>query len=135
MKTLIFVAWLGLTGAFSGMALAADPPAERRYCTQFGPFVFHFDPDKAAGIFAINRNNDLGVMVGALEGHTLKGEWVEVDSRGAIEVTFGDDWSRFDARYNVGHRPGDWYDGWIGIQQPPSGAATFVEDDVTFYCE
>ncbi len=107
---------------------------ERSYCTQFGPFFIRFDPDKAAGVFAILQNNDLGSMVGALDGHRLEGEWIEVDSRGEIRITFADDWSSFEAEYNVAAAPDRWYDGWTGRLPENDAVDSFDVDGTTFRC-
>lgn len=107
---------------------------ERYYCTQYGPFFIRFDPDKAAGVFAILPNNDLGSIVGSLNDRTLEGEWIEVDSRGEIKLTFSEDWSRFDAEYTVSDDPDNWLGGWIGVLKPNDEAAVFEHDGVTFNC-
>ena len=43
---------------------------------------------KAAGVFSILPNDDLGAMVGVLEDRTLTGNWIENDSKGAIRMGF-----------------------------------------------
>lgn len=107
---------------------------ERRYCTQYGPFFIRFDPDKAAGVFAILQNNDLGSMVGALNGRRLEGEWTEVDSRGDIRIHFSEDWSSFEAEFNVAAAPDRWYDDWTGRLPEDSNADSFEVDGTTFRC-
>ena len=58
----------------------AGPPAvipvERYYCTQFGPFFFRHDGEKMAGVFAILTNDDLGVVVGTIEGRSFRGRMI-----------------------------------------------------------
>ncbi len=121
-------------------SLMAAPPTqsetskERRYCTQFGPFILRFDPDKAAGIFAILPNNDLGSIVGALDGFQLEGEWIEIDSRGQIRITFSEDWNSFNAEYNVASNLDHWNGGWVGQIAPDATTTQFTKDDLTFYC-
>ncbi|MHA7872719.1 MAG: hypothetical protein ACX939_10245 [Hyphococcus sp.] len=112
----------------------ATTSVERRYCTQYGPFFIRFDPDKAAGVFAILTNNDLGSIVGALDGHRLEGEWIEVDSRGAIRIAFSDDWSRFDAEYNVAGAPDRWYGDWTGRLPENGDVDSFIDEGTTFRC-
>lgn len=121
------------------LANAAEPASnstsvERRYCTEFGPFFIRFDPDKAAGVFAINGNNDLGAIVGALNGNQFEGEWMEVDSHGQIRITFADDWSSFDAEYNVARSPDRWRSGWTGHLPQNEAVVSFDVDGVTFDC-
>lgn len=117
-------------------ATADEPPTtvERYYCTQYGPFFIRFDPDKAAGVFAILTNGDLGSMVGVLSDHSLEGEWIEVDSRGEIRMTFSEDWSEFEAEYNVAANPEKWYSDWNGHLRPEDGAETFEKDGTEFRC-
>lgn len=110
------------------------PSVERRYCTQYGPFFIRFDPDKAAGVFAILQNNDLGSMVGALNGHRLEGEWAEVDSRGDIRIHFSEDWSSFEAEFNVAAAPDRWYADWAGRLPENSGVESFEVDGTTYRC-
>ena len=120
------------------VATAADEPqttVERYYCTQYGMFFIRFDPDKAAGVFAILPNSDLGSIVGVIDDHSLEGEWIEVDSRGAIRMTFSEDWSEFDAEYNVAANPEKWYSNWKGHRRPKEGVETFERDGVEFRCE
>lgn len=109
-------------------------PAERRYCTQYGPFFIRFDPDKAAGVFAILSNNDLGSIVGALDDHRLEGEWIEVDSRGDIRITFSEDWSSFEAEYSVAGAPDRWYGDWTGRLPENADVESFDVDGTTFRC-
>ncbi len=111
-----------------------DESVERRYCTEFGPFFIRFDPDKAAGVFAINANNDLGSIIGILNGHQLEGEWMEVDSRGQIRIAFAEDWSRFDAEYNIAGSPDRWRSGWTGRLPENETVVSFDVDGVTFDC-
>ncbi len=122
------------TSALANNATQNEGSVERRYCTQFGPFILRFDPDKAAGIFAILPNNDLGSIVGALNERELTGEWIEVDSRGEIRIQFADDWSSFSAEYNVASNPENWHSGWIGNIAPEATTTKFTVDDMTFYC-
>ena len=107
---------------------------ERQYCTQFGPFFLRFDPDKAAGVFAILTNNDLGSVVGAVDGRQFVGVWTEVDSHGEIRIAFSDDWSRFDAEYALHSSPEQWRGGWVGRLAPEGRPARFEADGQTFYC-
>ncbi len=129
-----------LAALLSAPAVAKDvhatneTPVERFYCTQFGPFFLRFDPDKAAGVFAILRNKDLGSVVGALSGRTLEGEWAEVDSRGEIRIAFSDDWATFDAEYTIHHTPDEWRGGWTGRLAPDARPHSFDADGQTFYC-
>ncbi len=120
--------------AWSAVPISGENSVERRYCTQYGPFILRFDPEKAAGIFAILRNNDLGSIVGALNEHQLEGNWIEVDSHGQIRMSFTDDWSSFTAQYNVASNPDRWNGGWIGHIAPSPETTEFDVDDVTFYC-
>jgi hypothetical protein len=115
-------------------APAPSPGSERHYCTQYGPFFIRFDAEKAAGVFAILTNGDLGSMVGALEGNTMAGEWIEVDSRGAIRLFFSDDWNRFDATYNLTDDRQTWHGDWTGHVRP-EGEARFIRDGIEFRCE
>ena len=129
------IASLGAATARQADASAADGVAiERRYCTQFGPFWVRFDPDKAAGVFAIHANGDLGSMVGVLEGDRLTGIWVENDSRGQIRMSFSPDRSTFEAEYNVESEPDEWYRGWLGRLQPEACPAQFDHDGKTYLC-
>ena len=114
---------------------APSPGTERHYCTQYGPFFIRFDEDKAAGVFAILTNGDLGSMVGALEGRRLEGEWVEVDSGGAIRIEFSEDWSTFEAEYNLAPEPETWHGDWRGHLRPTDDTASFVRDGVEFRCQ
>jgi hypothetical protein len=107
---------------------------ERYYCTQYGPFFIRFDADKAAGVFAIFNNGDLGSMVGVLKGHSLEGEWIEATSRGVIRMTFSEDWSKFDAQYNVATNPEKWYSNWKGHLRPAHDVTTFTKDGIEFRC-
>lgn len=132
-----FVLAFSTVVCFSGVSLAQDATAdsvERFYCTQYGPFFLRFDPDKAAGVFAILPNNDLGAMVGALDGQTLAGEWIEVDSRGAIRMEFSEDWSSFTAAYSVAPSLDSWEEGWAGYLPPVGDPDSFVIDGQTFRC-
>ncbi len=108
------------------------PSVERRYCTQFGPFFVRFDLDKAAGVFAIRANHDLGAMVGTLSNHQLDGAWMENDSRGRIRMTFSDDWSSFEAEYSLDSEPESWRGGWRGVL-PANGEPTELARDGTTY--
>ena len=73
-------------------------------------------------------------MVGELEGHSLEGEWIEIDSRGEIRMTFSKDWSEFDAEYNVAANPERWYRDWKGYLRPEDGVATFERNGIEFRC-
>ena len=125
---------LPLMAQESEQAVRETNSAERRYCTQYGPFFVRFDPDKAAGVFAILTNGDLGSMVGRLEGRSLEGIWVENDSRGEIRMRFSDDWSSFEAEYNVETVPEKWYGDWTGRLPPGDDATEFEHEGTTFRC-
>ncbi len=125
----------------AAIALALIPSAraettaiERHYCTQFGPFFMRFDPDKAAGVFTIHQNNDLGSVVGSLDERVFDGVWTEIDSRGEIRMTFSEDWAQFNAEYSVHDTPGEWRGGWVGRLAPDSRPQAFKAGDQTFYC-
>jgi len=121
---------------FSVSSFAAQAKdIERHYCTQFGPFYLRFDDEKAAGIFNIFMNNDMGSVVGKLVGNKIIGNWIEVDSSGRIQLEFSDDWSSFDASYSVGEASEDWRTGWHGVLRPAGRPKTFVVDTVTYHCE
>lgn len=133
------IAILTAAAIFISPAKAAEPASnsvsvERRYCTEFGPFFIRFDPDKAAGVFAINGNNDLGSIVGVLNDRQLEGEWMEVDSHGQIRIAFADDWSSFDAEYSVASSPERWRSGWSGHLPENETVVSFEVDGVTFDC-
>lgn len=132
------IAALGLFMANNQATIASDTQinksVERYYCTQFGPFSLRFDSDKAAGVFAIFANGDLGSIVGHLRDHHLEGEWIEVDSRGKIKIDFSDDWSSFKAAYNVAPATGNWRTGWYGRLRPESKPSEFTVDGQTYKC-
>ena len=134
-QSALFAAAIALP-LFAPSAYATDstPSVERRYCTQYGPFFIRFDPDKAAGVFAILQNNDLGSVVGALNGHRLDGEWIEIDSQGDIRITFADDWSSFEAEYNVAGATDRWYGEWMGRLPENGEVDSFDVDGTTFRC-
>ena len=123
-----------VNGQKSDSASSNVEAIERLYCTQFGPFFLRFDPDKAAGVFAINPNNDLGAVVGAIEDRTLTGEWIEVDSKGAIRIAFSEDWSSFEAAYTVGVDSTEWLEGWFGYLPPAGDPDEFEIAGETFHC-
>lgn len=129
-SALVFFAILANVGAS-----AAAPSIERYYCTQFGPFFIRFDDDKAAGVFAILPNDDLGAIVGALSGRELNGEWIETDNRGEIRLQFSDDWRVFDAEYNIHTEPGNWRSNWAGRLRPANEPASFTHEGVLYRCE
>ena len=108
---------------------------ERHYCTQFGPFYLRFDDEKAAGVFNIFMNNDMGSMVGRLDGNKVIGNWIEVESSGRIQLEFSDDWSSFEAAYVVGEVSEDWRTGWRGILRPPDNPKTFAVGTVAYHCK
>jgi|GEM_PF-5797374 len=110
------------------------PQIERYYCTQFGPFFIRFDDDKAAGVFAILPNDDLGSVVGELSGHKFKGEWIETDNRGEIILHFSDDWLYFDAEYTVQADPENWLGAWSGRIRPDNAPASFEYKSVQYRC-
>ncbi len=118
----------------SSLAGENDGSIERYYCTQYGPFFIRFDPDKAAGVFAILSNDDLGSMVGRLEGRRIDGTWEEVDSRGRIRLTFSEDWSRFDAEYTVAGNPLEWHGEWTGYLRNDPDVQEFTRDGEAFRC-
>jgi hypothetical protein len=130
---------IGMLWGSSSPAPGSEPEApevtavERRYCTQFGPFFVRFDPDKAAGVFAIHMNGDLGSMVGTLDGHELEGIWVENDSRGRIRMSFSGDWSTFEAEYSVESEPESWRGGWLG-RLPRDDVEEFEHEGLTYRC-
>ncbi len=112
-----------------------DVGVERNYCTQQGPFFLRFDPDKAAGVFAILPNNDLGAVVGALADRTLTGEWIETDdSKGAIRIVFSEDWSSFEAAYTIAPDNDNWREGWTGYLPPAGDPSSFDIGGETFLC-
>ena len=115
-------------------ASATAEAIERHYCTQHGPFYLRFDPEKAAGVFAINANNDLGAVVGALEDRTLTGEWIENDSKGAIRIVFSEDWSSFEAAYTIAPDQANWREGWLGYLPPAGDPDEFDIAGETFHC-
>ena len=137
MRTLMLTMMMLLV---SPVTVAGHEPAsrsvaiERHYCTQYGPFFIRFDPDKAAGVFTIHNNGDLGSIVGRLDGLTLDGEWIEVDSRGEIRLEFTSDWSRFEARYNVAGNPETWHGNWTGILRPADAPATIEVNETEYRC-
>lgn len=132
--SILTVAIIFVSPVSAASPVSNDESIERRYCTEFGPFFIRFDPDKAAGVFAINGNNDLGAIVGALNGRQLEGEWMEVDSHGQIRINFADDWSSFDAEYNVASSPDRWRSGWTGHLPENEAVISFDIDGVTFDC-
>jgi len=111
-----------------------SPGTERHYCTEYGPFFIRFDTDKAAGVFAILTNGDLGSMVGALVGRRIEGKWTEVDSGGDIRLEFSEDWSSFEAEYNLTAAPETWHGDWRGQLRPSDDASSFVRDGVEYRC-
>jgi hypothetical protein len=121
-----------------GTALAQDDDAqdsiERRYCTQQGPFILRFDPDKAAGIYAILANDHLGVTVGSLDGFIFEGTWYELDTTGPIRLEFSDDWSSFEATYATAPDKEPWRTGWTGYLPPAGHPVTFEIGGETFRC-
>ena len=129
-----------MMGAFLALPATAqnsdelDAGIERHYCTQKGPFFLRFDPAKAAGVFAILANNDLGAVVGALEERTLTGEWIETDSKGAIRMAFSEDWSSFEAAYTIAPDGENWREGWTGYMPPAGDPTSFDIDGETFLC-
>ena len=128
---------IALTAAAPQSVWAQDEAGgavERHYCTQFGPFFLRFDPDKAAGVFSILPNDDLGAMVGVLEDRTLTGSWIENDSKGAIRLVFSEDWSSFEAGYTVAPDQENWREGWTGYLPPAGDPPSFDIADETFLC-
>lgn len=138
MRAIIIASYL--IGAFFTLPALAqnssemDPGIERHYCTQKGPFFLRFDPDKAAGVFAIIPNNDLGAVVGALTDRTLTGEWIETDSKGAIRMVFSEDWSSFEAAYTIAPDGENWQEGWTGYMPPAGDPPSFDIAGETFLC-
>ena len=134
---MIFIALSAFSALLSLPAAAQknfDPGVERHYCTQHGPFLLRFDPEKAAGIFSILANNDLGAVVGALEEQTLTGEWIETDSKGAIRMVFSEDWSSFEAAYTIAPDGENWIEGWTGYLPPAGDPPSFEIAGETFLC-
>ena len=129
-------AFLALTLAATAVrANEANGGVERYYCTQYGPFFFRFDPDKAAGVFAILTNNDLGSVVGRMDGRAFEGEWFEVDSRGDIRIFFAEDWSSFEVEYSIAGEPEEWLTGWKGRLRPEPATVAFTANDETYRCQ
>ena len=125
---------LGAVSPVTASQDATRPSVERHYCTQHGPFFIRFDDAKAAGVFAILSNGDLGSMVGQLNGTTLEGDWFEVGSRGRIVIEFSSDFTRFEAEYNVADAPETWYRGWLGVERPDESVSSIAPDDVLLHC-
>jgi len=113
----------------------AASDAERHYCTQYGPFYLRFDPEKAAGVFTIFANGDMGSVVGTLDDQTLTGEWIEVDNRGPIRIEFSPDWTKFDAFYALAAAPDTWHGDWRGHLRPQEDTVSFERDGRTFQCK
>ncbi len=124
-----------LLGVLFAMTLsAAAQSAERYYCTQYGPFFLRFDGDKAAGFFAVLKNDDLGAVVGVLDGYELSGNWIETGGKGPIRMTFSEDWSSFEAEYAVAPDTENWISGWTGYLPPAGDPAVFDIDGESFRC-
>lgn len=131
---LISIAILTAAALGASGASASEASPELRYCTQYGPFFIKFDHEKAAGVFAILTNGDMGSMVGRLNGQTLEGEWIEVDSGGQIRIEFAEDRSSFEATYNTRNNPEKWHSNWTGRLPDDPDAETFTADGVLFRC-
>lgn len=113
---------------------AVQDSVERRYCTQQGPFFLRFDPDKAAGVYAILQNDSLGVVVGSLDAFQFVGTWYEMDKTGPIKLEFSEDWSSFEATYAVAPDKVPWQTGWTGYLPPAGHPVTFEIGGETFRC-
>ena len=136
------------------LAAAQDPTSgggvEQRYCTPSGPFLIRFEEDRAAGIFAdlpprgaeppptLARKEKAprvpGAMAGALSDRALEGTWTLAERRGAIRMTFSEDWSSFTAAYTVETAPEEWTGGWTGYLPPAGDPDDFVIDGERHHC-
>ena len=123
------------TASWAATTSQADHGIERYYCTQFGPFFLRFDPDKAAGVFSIFGNGDMGAIVGHLNDQNLDGKWIENDNQGSIKIQFSEDWSRLDASYTIAEAPNEWRHGWTGFLKPDEHVTSFDKDGLTLQCK
>ena len=107
---------------------------ERYYCTQYGPFFLRFHRQDVAGVFAILMNDDIGAVIGRVDGQSFVGRWLEIDNSGDIKIEFSEDWHSMNASYSVDSDPETWRHGWLGRIRPAGKPASFKHDDVAYLC-